>query len=236
MDNIDWASLEDHVANGVFSPPMKEEDGRIVIRRGGRRGGSSVLLNATVPTTLFIHNSTSSTHKTTTRQLREYPFNTLITLRDEATGEETEYRLRQVVRNGPDWRTMKFVDGRGNHLVVFNTTDPVRSLQPQVQVDDISIVQDGLRWIAEFKWSEANKRSVQRAGFTFSPTEKVWDTRDPKVAAVFDQSIRSKLEVQRRSTNTAAPDSRKPRRRIPAASARSSRQSFARLSSRPTRI
>jgi hypothetical protein len=207
--DIDWASLEDHIVEGVFSPPAKEEDRRAIISgTRSRRLRDAALLNPVIPSTLFSHNPTTSTYKTTIRRLRDYPFNTLITLYNVATEERVTYDLRQVVRNGADWRVMKFAASEGRHLFVLNTSDLIRE---QARIgDEIEVVQDNLQWIAKFRWSDANKREVQRAGFRFNLLEKQWTTCDPKIAAAFDPSIRAKLESQRKSIVNAAPQIRRP--------------------------
>ena len=56
----------------------------------------------------------------------------------------------------------------------------------QAQINPIAVTREGERWLAHFRWSYETKELVKRAGWTFSPTEKLWYTRDPLVAARID--------------------------------------------------
>lgn len=51
------------------------------------------------------------------------------------------------------------------------------------QINPIAVIKKGERWIAHFGWSFETKEFVKRAGWTFSPTEKLWYTRNPLIAA-----------------------------------------------------
>jgi SNF2-related domain/Family of unknown function (DUF6011)/Helicase conserved C-terminal domain len=53
----------------------------------------------------------------------------------------------------------------------------------------IRIVKDGDRWIARFAFSFELKDIVKAAGFRFSPTEKLWFTRDQMIAAKLDPEL-----------------------------------------------
>jgi SWI/SNF-related matrix-associated actin-dependent regulator 1 of chromatin subfamily A len=54
------------------------------------------------------------------------------------------------------------------------------------QINHIAITKEGERWLARFRWSHETKEVVKRAGWFFSPHEKLWYTRDPVVAARLD--------------------------------------------------
>ena len=66
----------------------------------------------------------------------------------------------------------------------------------QAQINPIAVTREGERWLAHFRWSYETKELVKRAGWTFSPTEKLWYTRDPLVAARIDP--RAMLEAHER--------------------------------------
>lgn len=50
-------------------------------------------------------------------------------------------------------------------------------------MSNITITKEGSRWIARFPFDWTTKDRVKDAGFVFSPSEKLWYTTDPSVAA-----------------------------------------------------
>lgn len=194
---MNWADLEDHVIDGVFSPPMTKSGAIPACQAQPKRHRPSrELHDEVIPASLFRYDAATRTHKTTIVRLRGHKFNTLVTLRDDATGECVQYALKRVLRNRSDWIAMTFQatsdDNRGAQIVVLNTsTSETASNKPEIVV-----ARDGLRWLAKFRWSEANRRIVQKAGFRFCPLEKLWHTRDPAVAAKFDPALRKIIAEQ----------------------------------------
>jgi hypothetical protein len=191
---IDWSAWEDHVVDGEFCPPTKGSLPSDAVRRH-RPPRNQELLVAKVPASVLRYDAASRTHRTTSRRMRAYSYNTLIEITDD--GDAPLFDLKRVARRGDEWLAMWFAAisprGRlGERLVVINA-DP-----DEERADDrIAIVFGGGMWMAEFR-GERNRTAVRRAGFRFDPIERRWWTRDPRVAATFDERLRQKAVRQRR--------------------------------------
>jgi SWI/SNF-related matrix-associated actin-dependent regulator 1 of chromatin subfamily A len=53
-------------------------------------------------------------------------------------------------------------------------------------MNKVTVTKEGARWIARFAFDWATKDAVKAAGFQFSPTEKLWFTRDESIAQRLD--------------------------------------------------
>lgn len=186
----DWSELETHVIDGVFSPPMRASNQKRVVednsRRSRRPPRNSELHNETIPAALFRQQG--SIYKTTINRLIRagHKFNILITLR---TGEEDElFELTQVKRHGEQWMYQRYDGPEGQQLIVLNT-DPIEPL-PVSNEPPITVVRDGIYWVARFKWNKANQARVKAAGFTFSPVVRWWFTLDERIARRFQAQLR----------------------------------------------
>jgi SWI/SNF-related matrix-associated actin-dependent regulator 1 of chromatin subfamily A len=76
------------------------------------------------------------------------------------------------------------------------------------QINHIAITKEGERWLARFKWSHETKEVVKKAGWFFSPTEKLWYTRDPVAAARLDPSAMQQAQEQVARVNASIEASR----------------------------
>src|SRR5271157_877589 len=74
-----------------------------------------------------------------------------------------------------------------------------------IQINPIKITKEGERWLARFQWSHETKERVKQAGWFFSPTEKLWYTRDPIVAATLSpDAIQEAREMVARTNASIA--------------------------------
>jgi SWI/SNF-related matrix-associated actin-dependent regulator 1 of chromatin subfamily A len=76
------------------------------------------------------------------------------------------------------------------------------------QINPISITKEGNRWLARFRWSHETKEIVKRAGWRFSPTEKLWYTHEPVTAARLDPSAVQQAQEQVAKINATIEASR----------------------------
>jgi SWI/SNF-related matrix-associated actin-dependent regulator 1 of chromatin subfamily A len=76
------------------------------------------------------------------------------------------------------------------------------------QINPIFITKEGARWLARFKFSHETKEVVKKAGWWFSPKEKLWYTRDPVVAARLDPSMVPQAQQHVEQLNAAMAASR----------------------------
>lgn len=202
------ASLETHVVDGVFRPPLKEgEDDESTPRpyAGRRRNGR--VHDERIPAHLFSYDEASRTFKTTYTRLRDrgYLYCSLITVVDGE--EDIPFRLFQVAqRRDEEWTLIRFRHFVGkdleHELIIVNNALPPSSEPAGDQQRAISVVRDGDVWVAKFEWSAANKEKVRRAGFEFASREGRWITRDRRAAA--------RLEALVRSSEAPVPRRRKP--------------------------
>ena len=75
-------------------------------------------------------------------------------------------------------------------------------------MNPIKITKEGERWLARFKFDYTTKDIVKAAGFRFSPTEKLWYTRDAAVAAKLDPGAKAAAEAQVAQVNASVRASR----------------------------
>lgn len=140
------------------------------------------------------------------RRLRAHTYNVLITLRDDASGTDVEFELRQVARGTRSLWYGATSDGhRNERLFILNTNASTESSR----ASEIIVERDGLCWVARFEWNERRRRAVHDSGFRFCPIEKRWYTRDPRAAATFDPALREELDRQ----EEALRETRVPERR-----------------------
>ena len=210
IDELD--ALEDHVINGVFSPPLKD-GGRSSPVHHRSRHGNRTLHNEVIPVSLFRYNAASKTFRTSFDQLRAHTFCSLITLHNAATGGSMKFELHRTTRTPSDWRSIEYksTPEAEYRLIILNTD--MSQTAPDDR-PDIKVIRDGACWVAEFQWSERRKDMVKRVGFEYSPIEKRWTTQDPYAACVFDPELRAELARQRANPVTEQQRPMAGRRRL----------------------
>lgn len=184
-DPLGVAHLETHVVDGVFCPPLKDGEEEVAERRS-RRARPRREPPSVVPASLLSYDPASSTYRTSARRLasRDVLCGADVVVRDEARGADAPYALARVSRSPWDWLAMHYREvGGDGRLVVLNTRARGRE-------EDVAVVLDGVVWVAEFGFTRENRERVERAGFRFDPEERRWQTRDARVAARLDPSLR----------------------------------------------
>lgn len=182
---FDWSSLEDHVVDGCFLPPLTEDALRRIAARERRLAGRpSEPELISFKSTQFSLDSEAVIYRSSTRRLRYFRWTPPVFVVEHVNGSRTRFDFHREIEIRGDWSARGYRSTAQHARILIINSDWCPQRGPGIEVH-----KNGPYWIAKFDWSEEHAQRVRGAGFVFDPVTRDWQTEDRAVAAALDPSL-----------------------------------------------